>query len=199
MKKPAVISGIKSILRGAVARILNLVMKPAARYPADPRAVFVLGLCTLAGIPLVFADAAPGTIESQLDHWMVVVWGVSLALGSLACMLGMFRQTVNGILFEQVGSVCVGASAVFYGATVLVVVGWSASFPAAITIGWGLSCFWRWGQLQTLLNDAERIVQEAKLQEATAALQGCEDESDPWASVERPQDIPHNHDPEAGQ
>lgn len=143
-------------------RVIKVVMRPAARYPADPRAIFVLALCALAGIPLIFANAAPGTIESQLDHWMVIAWGLSLAVGSATCLFGMFRQTVNGILAEQIGSICVGVSAIFYGATVLLVVGVTASFPAAITIGWGISCFWRWGQLQALLNEAERAVQAVK-------------------------------------
>lgn len=143
-------------------RVLKLIMKPAARYPADPRAFFILSFCALAGAPLIFADAAPGTIAAKLDHWQVIAWGLSLAVGSLITLLGMIRQSANGILFEQFGSICVGVAAVFYGATVLVVVGLSASFPAAITIGWGVSCFWRWAQLQELLNETERAVRRAQ-------------------------------------
>lgn len=135
---------------------------PAARYPADPRAIFILILCTLSGIPLVIADATPGSIEEQLDAVWVVVWGVMLAGGSLVTLIGALKTDVNGIILEQVGSVALGAASVLYGGAILVMVGLNGSVPAAFVLGWGLSCFWRWGQLQALMVTAERVATEAR-------------------------------------
>lgn len=138
---------------------------PAARYPADPRAVFVLTLCVVSGVPLVFADATPGSIAAQLPRLMVVVWGAMLALGALTTLVGTLKMDVNGIILEQIGSVSVGGASLIYAGAIFTQIHWVGSVPAAIITGWGLSCFWRWGQLQALLHKAEKAATEAKEQE----------------------------------
>jgi hypothetical protein len=135
---------------------------PAARYPADPRAIFVLSLCVISGLPLVFADATPGSIAAQLDRVWVVIWGVMLTVGALTTLIGTVKTDVNGIILEQIGSVAVGGATIVYAGAILVQIRWSGSVPAAIVLGWGLSCFWRWGQLQALLHKAEQVATEAK-------------------------------------
>lgn len=135
---------------------------PAARYPADPRAVFVLAACVAAGLPLVFAGATPGSVAAQLDRFWVVVWGAMLAVGALMSLIGTLRMDVNGIILEQIGSVSVGGATVIYGSAIVAQVQWAGSVPAAIVFGWGLSCFWRWGQLQALLHKAEQAATLAK-------------------------------------
>jgi hypothetical protein len=153
---------MKRLLTKAGNGMLRRLLIPAARYPADPRAVFILSLCAFSGIPLVFADAAPGSIASQVSKPFVVVWGALLALGALLTLAGTVKQTVNGIIMEQIGSVAVGGATIFYGGAILIQVGSRGSVPAGIILGWGLSCFWRWFQLQALMSKAERAVQEAQ-------------------------------------
>ena len=79
---------------------------------------------------------------------------------STMTLVGMARQTKFGIITEQVGSVVVGAATIYY-ATATVVV--SETFPPAtgIVLAWGLSCFWRWGQLQSLIN--KLVIEQAAL------------------------------------
>lgn len=144
---------------GAVIRSFSA---PAARYPPDPRALFVLGLCVVVGVPLIFADATPGTIASKLDDTWVVVWGVMLSAGSLVTLLGVIRQSVNGILFEQVGSVAVGFACLIYATAIWLSVQWAGAVPAVIVLGWGLSCFWRWYQLQRLMVNTEKLATEVR-------------------------------------
>lgn len=138
---------------------------PAARYPADPRAIFILVLSVVSGVPLVFADATPGSIEDQLDAAWVVIWGIMLTIGALTTLVGTLKPNVDGIILEQIGSVAVGGATLLYAGAIVAQVGVAGSVPAAIIIGFGLSCFWRFGQLQALINQAEQAAAEAKSQE----------------------------------
>ena len=145
-----------------VRRVYRAFKTPAARYPPDPRALFILALCVVVGLPLVFAGATPGTIAAQLDAAWVAIWGAMLSVGSLLAIVGVARQTVNGVILEQVGSVAVGFACLIYAAAIWGTVQWAGSVPIAIVLGWGASCFWRWGQLQAYLHDVERLASNAR-------------------------------------
>jgi len=131
-----------------------MIFKPAARYPADPRAVFILALSVFSGATAAALKVAPQSLESYLPNWGVVTWGVLLTLGSIIALTGMAFQSVNGIILEQIGSVMVGATTVFYSTLVLLVIGPQAIQTVGIILSWGLACFIRWIQLQILINDA---------------------------------------------
>lgn len=146
-----------------VSAVLRGFTTPAARYPPDPRAVFILALCVVSGIPLIFADATPGSINNQLDQAWVVIWGVMLAAGALVNLIGTLKLDVNGVILEQIGSVAVGGASFLYSAAIFTTVQWKGFVPAAIIFGLGLSCFWRYGQLQALLRRAEKAASDAKL------------------------------------
>lgn len=126
---------------------------PAARYPADPRALFILVLSVFSGFTAIALKAAPQSLEEVLPHWAVMTWGILLALGSLLALVGMAKQTVNGILLEQIGSVIVAAATIFYSGIALYVTGFHAAQTAGIILAWGLSCLVRWIQLQILISE----------------------------------------------
>jgi hypothetical protein len=128
-----------------------MIFKPAARYPADPRAVFILALSSFSGLTALALKAAPESLEAVLPRWGVILWGVLLTLGSITTLAGMARQTVNGIITEQVGSVMVGVTTVYWAILAIKVIGDSAMQDVAIILAWGLACIWRWGQLQALI------------------------------------------------
>lgn len=136
--------------------VLRSLFHPASRFPADPRAVFLLALSVFLGFTALVIDAAPQTLNSVLPHWAVLIWGLLLLLGSAVTFAGMYRQTVNGIIAEQIGSVMVGATTVFYALVAIWVAGVGALQPVGIVLAWGLSCFVRWIQLQLLLHDAHQ-------------------------------------------
>jgi hypothetical protein len=135
---------------------------PAVRYPPDPRAVFMLALCVVVGVPLIFAGATPGTIASQLDHAWVIAWGIMLSGGSLLSLIGSSRQSVNGVIAEQIGSVALGVACAIYAGAIIAAVHWAGAVPAAMVIGLGGASFWRWGQLQAYLHDSERLAQKIR-------------------------------------
>lgn len=148
-------------------RLLRHVMIPAARYPLDPRAVFILGLSIMAGVPLLFSDATPGSIEHLLPGWAVIMWGIALVFGAALTLFGMSRQTVDGIIAEQIGSVIVGCAAIIYSFATLLSNGEGAVYSFAVIFGYGLSSLWRYGQLQALLTQTKKIVDEVKADQAT--------------------------------
>ena len=151
--------GVAKKASSAVARIFAI---PAARYPPDPRALFVLSLCVIVGFPLIFADATPGTIAAQLDSTWVVIWGLMLSVGSLVTLIGVMQQSVNGIIIEQIGSVAVGFACLIYAVAIWLQVSWAGAVPTVIVLGWGASCFWRWFQLQRLMMNAEHVATEVR-------------------------------------
>lgn len=132
---------------------LSFLFKPAARYPADPRAVFILALSVFTGVTTLALNAGPDSLEALLPTWVVIVWGALLTLGSATTLVGMFLQSVNGIIIEQVGSVMVAATTLFYSLIAFATIGIDALSVVGIIFAWGLSCGLRWFQLQSLINN----------------------------------------------
>lgn len=141
-----------------------MIFQPASRFPADPRAVFILAFSVFVGIIALALDAEPGTLESVMPRWGVLVWGVTLVGGSATALTGMWLQTVNGIIIEQVGSVAVAVSTTFYGIMLIWIAGPPAYMSAGIIMAWGIACGLRWIQLQILIESAyrEKLIDTAK-------------------------------------
>ena len=148
-----------------VRRLHSTFQAPAVRYPPDPRALFILALCVVSGLPLLIAGAVPGSIESQLDPFWVIVWGLMLTVGSLLSLVGMAWQSPTGVVTEQVGSVALGVACVVYAAAIWGATEWSGSVPEGIIIGLGGASFWRWWQLQRYLIDTERLASRVRGEE----------------------------------
>lgn len=152
---------------------LRLLFKPAARYPADPRAVFILALSVFSGLTTLALGAAPNTLNDLLPVWGVVLWSVLLTGGSAVALGGMAVQSINGIIAEQVGSVCVGAATVFYSGLAIYVLGLPALSLVGIVGAWGLACFVRWIQLWALIADG---IAKAEVRQADRAEIAAEQE-----------------------
>lgn len=140
----------------------RLIFSPAARYPADPRAVFMLAFSVFVGATALALEAAPDSLNSLLPHWGVILWGSLLTLGSAMTLVGMTRQSPNGIIVEQLGSATVSVTTLYYSILATYVVGWSAMQTVGIVAAWGISCGIRYAQLQALL---VRGITEAALRE----------------------------------
>ena len=136
-----------------------MIFKPAARYPADPRAVFVLALSVFGGLTALALNVAPDSLDSLLPAWGLYIWGGTLAGGSALALTGMMFQSINGIITEQIGNVMVGIATVFYSIIAFFVVDVLGSEDVqsiGIVLAWGLSCLIRWLQLQILINSAHK-------------------------------------------
>ena len=135
---------------------------PAVRYPPDPRALFLLGMCVVSGVPLVFADATPQSILAQMDTPWIVAWGVMLAGGGLLTLVGTLRQTVDGVIAEQVGSVSLGFACFIFAGAIYGYVRWTGGVVMLLVLGLGIACIWRWGQLQAYLRAVEDLAQQLR-------------------------------------
>ena len=130
--------------------------------------MFILALSVFSGVTALALQAAPDSLESVLPDWAVFGWGLMLAFGSALTLFGMWRQTVNGIILEQVGCVIVAATTIFYSGIVFWKVGPTGIQTVGIILAWGLSCGIRWLQLQVLINDS---VSRAKKRDFLVALE----------------------------
>lgn len=144
--------------------MIIMIFQPAARFPADPRAVFILAFSVFTGIITLALDAQPGTLEAVMPHWGVVVWGAILIGGSATALIGMWLQTINGIIIEQIGSVAVCVATAFYAIMLIWLAGERAYMSAGIILAWGIACGLRWVQLQILIDTAyrEKLIDTAK-------------------------------------
>lgn len=123
----------------------------------DPRAVFILVLCVISGVPLIFNKIEPNSVEALLPTWGVIAWGFALVLGAMITLTGMALQKryKNGLLIEQFGNAAVGAASLIY-ALALLISNWpDGALVSGIVAGWGASCLYRWWQIQKAINGLE--------------------------------------------
>jgi hypothetical protein len=151
-------------------RYARAFFKPAARYPADPRAVFILALSVFSGLTAIALGAAPDTLNALLPAWGVTAWAIMLTLGSAVTLVGMAFQTVVGILVEQIGSVAVGVATIFYAVLGFWILGWDALQVVGIVLAWGLACFVRWIQLQALIHAGEAQARSNQVSRSVDAI-----------------------------
>lgn len=131
--------------------------EPSSRHPLI---IFLLALSMVAGVAIEIADApAPQSVQAQLPAWGVDLWGWALIVGSGIYLAGLYLQgrdrLITGVLFEQVGVATLGPAAIVYAAAVFATVGWSGAYPAGITLGFGVSCLYRWWTLQRGIKRAQ--------------------------------------------
>lgn len=144
----------------AVRRSLT---SPAVRYPPDPRALFLLVMCVASGLPMVFADATPRSLkDADLDQVWIVIWGVMLSGGAALTLVGALRQTVAGVIAEQVGSVALGFACLVFAAAIYGAVHWAGSVTMLLVLGFGVASLWRFGQLVAYLKAVEHLAQEIR-------------------------------------
>lgn len=134
--------------------------------------MFILALSVFTGATALALEAAPDSLHYALPEWAVVVWGVLLVVGSCTTLVGMAFQSLNGIIIEQVGSVTVGVTAIFYAVIATFVSGADVLQGAGIIGAWGLACLVRWRQLQTLIENAHsRQIKQAILERVYAEIE----------------------------
>lgn len=153
----------------------------ASRYPADPRAIFILALLILIGLPLIIVGARPDSVAALLPRWGAALWGFALVGGSITTLYGMSKQTVDGVITEQIGSVATGVASLIYAVCIGFIGGETALVAAAYATGFGLSCFWRWGQLQVWLYESKLVVDAHRCDDDDCGLPGHQDTEDPIA------------------
>jgi len=126
--------------------------------------VFILAFSVFSGVVALALRAEPGALEFVLPRWGIYVWNGTLIVGSAIALMGMWIQSINGIIIEQVGSAMVSVATVFYAILILVFAGSAATISAGIILAWGIACALRYFQLQILIDVAyrEKIIMGAE-------------------------------------
>lgn len=127
----------------------------AGRHPFQTYMLFV---CVLAGVPLVFSGGAatPNSIEATLPDWLAFLWGLSLLVGAALALTGSYwpGDYSNALTLERIGLAISGGAAIIYGLALLTTLGWTGLVPGALTLGFGAACI-------TRARDIGRIIQNA--------------------------------------
>lgn len=128
----------------------------SGRHPFE---LFTLYLAFLSGLPTVIGLAPrPGTINDALPHWMAVGWAICLTVGSATALAGIYwKARGTGLILEQLGLAATGLASIVYAATAMYDIGLAASTAAAIVGGFGISCLWRYKQLQDIIEEARGV------------------------------------------
>lgn len=103
----------------------------AGRHPFQ---TYIMSLCIVSGLPLLFGHVTSGAIEESLPHWMGVSWGAALLGGAVVGMGGAYWRGsyANGLTLESVGLAFAGCAALAYSA-VLVISAWDVRLLDALT------------------------------------------------------------------
>lgn len=115
----------------------------AGRHPFQ---TYMLVLCLISGIPLMFGQPASATLDALLPTWAVYMWGIGLTLGAVISLIGTYmprRDYATALTIERIGLIMVGFAGVGYAVLVLVYAGIHNTVAACIIFGFGISCLIR--------------------------------------------------------
>lgn len=113
----------------------------ASRHPFE---TYLLLLAAVSGVPLMFGKPNSASIAATLPHTLVVGWGVMLVIGSTLALIGLYwrGRSSTGLVLERAGLIGVGGASVVYASSVMLSApGFTGSFAASITVGFGVACF----------------------------------------------------------
>lgn len=154
----------------------------AGRHPFQ---TYLLVLCVISGVPLVFERPPPAlSIESLLPAWVAIGWGCALIGGAVLALVGSYWPRSNyatALTLERIGLVLTGPAGLMYGAAILLVVGFPGFVAACIVFGFGAACIKRAHDIGIIIVRATPghplVVQREDEGEAAAVLRDDEDES----------------------
>ena len=137
----------------------------SGRHPFE---LFTLFLTVITSLPTVLGITAPPlSINAAMPAALVVGWSWVIFLGALLALAGIYwRYRPTGLLMEQVGMATTGAAALVYAGCILLVAS-GGPLPAGIVGGFGIACFWRWYQLQKVIDQAVAYDRMRKLEDNT--------------------------------
>lgn len=149
----------------------------AGRHPFQ---TYLLALCVISGLPLLFGKVTAGSIEEQLHPYLALAWGAFLFLGSITALTGSYwpGDYANALTIERMGLLIAGSAGIAYALVVMATVPPLDGLTAgAIVLGFGASCVVRAHDIGKIMRRA------AEVNSATVAREG---ESDLHAALRDP-------------
>ncbi len=110
----------------------------AGRHPFQ---TYLLLLCIIAGLPILFGRIGASSIESELPFWLAFSWALLLFLGSAIGLVGAYWRgdPANALTIERIGLAVVGSAACVYAVVIIINTGWDRLIPAGITAAFGFA------------------------------------------------------------
>jgi hypothetical protein len=124
-------------------------------YPRHGLVVFLLALCVMSGLGLLFGEPAAGSLEAALDHQVVVGWAILLTLGSTSALLGMFWQgdVRTGLVAKRLGYAALTFASLIYAIVIIGTFGREATLIGGILLGFAYACFHTWRRVNQRINE----------------------------------------------
>lgn len=120
--------------------------------------VCMLGIVPLSVAPVLVGDEVGSpSIQASMDPTTRYIWAVSLFVGCVVALIGIFHpDDVKGLILEMGGCALVTTPAVLFGVAALDMRGGQALVAAGFGLGFGLACFVRTLQCRRILRRASR-------------------------------------------
>lgn len=134
----------------------------------NPFQVFLLGLCIVNSLGLARGNSGSQALDARLSIVAVVLWGVTLGLGAILDLIGVYcyrqrRTLVAGLYLERSGLVLAGSAAAVYS----IVVFFSAAdvdgvrFAVCVQTAFAAAAFYRAWQAHRALTRTYRIIADS--------------------------------------
>lgn len=124
----------------------------SGRHPFE---IFTMTLAFATGLPtLLGIQERPSSVMTYLPHIVALLWAIVLTVGSAGALVGVWwKERATGLILEQLGLGLVGLGSVVYAG---VAIGRGIFLiPVGIVAGFGLSCLWRYFQLQSIVDSVQ--------------------------------------------
>lgn len=122
---------------------MSLLYADPFRAGRHPFQTYLLLLCVLAGVPVLFGIAPEQhTPVTLLPAWEERAWGLSLTLGALTALVGSYlpvRYFATALTVERIGLLLCGSAGVVYALLVAIHTEGQRLAAAAIILGFGLA------------------------------------------------------------
>lgn len=124
-------------------------------YPRHGLVVYLLLLCTLSGIRLLFGAPAAGSIEEALDRQVVIGWATLLTLGAGCALAGMFwpGDVRTGLLVKRLGYAALTFAATIYALVIFATFAREALLIGGILLGFAYACFHTWRRVNQRIRE----------------------------------------------
>lgn len=133
----------------------------AGRHPFQ---TYLLALCALSGIPLLFGHTNSGSVEETLPAAVAAAWGAILCGGAVVALLGTYwpirgdkhdlTRYATALTLERIGLAMVGPGALVYATVIVLAAHLDGLLVAAVVAAFGWAAIAR-------MRDVGRVIARA--------------------------------------
>lgn len=115
-------------------------------YPRHGLVVYLLGLCVLSGVTLLFGEPAAGSLEAALDREVVAAWAALLTLGAATALVGMFwpGDIRTGLVAKRLGYAGLTFASAIYALVIIGSFQREATLVGGVLLGFAFAAAHTW-------------------------------------------------------